>query len=241
MQFDELIMVSSWEYPGLAGIGCNSLSANDTNNFLAFLTELRAALPNTTLSAATSIKPFMSSDLTTPSTNVSAFASVFDYIAIMNYDIWGPWSDTVGPNAPLNDTCAANATQKVGSAVSAIEAWTTAGMPADQIVLGVAGYGHGFSVAPADALTSDNTIALYAPFNKTANPAGDAWDEEPAAGSVDICGNPQTLAGTWNFWGLVEGGFLNENGTANTAGGIAYKFDECSQTVSDNCRHVGLT
>ncbi|ELU38722.1 endochitinase [Rhizoctonia solani AG-1 IA] len=221
-----------WEYPGAAGIGCNTNSPNDTANFLLFLQELRTALPNATLSAATSINPFISAD-GTPSTNVSDFASVFDYIQIMNYDIWGPWSDTTGPNAPLNDTCATNATQKVGSAVSAVEAWTKAGFPADQIVLGVAGYGHGFSVTPANAL-NDSILNPYSTFNKSFTPPGDAWDDMPVGpnGTValDVCGNPQAQGGNWDFWGLIENGFLNENGTANTAEGIVYKFDECSQT-----------
>ncbi|KAF8762019.1 Glycoside hydrolase family 18 protein [Rhizoctonia solani] len=205
-----------WEYPGAAGIGCNTNSPNDTANFLLFLQELRTALPNATLSAATSINPFISAD-GTPSTNVSDFASVFDYIQIMNYDIWGPWSDTTGPNAPLNDTCATNATQKVGSA----------------IVLGVAGYGHGFSVTPANAL-NDSILNPYSTFNKSFTPPGDAWDDMPVGpnGTValDVCGNPQAQGGNWDFWGLIENGFLNENGTANTAEGIVYKFDECSQT-----------
>ncbi|KAG8682501.1 hypothetical protein FRC11_014788, partial [Ceratobasidium sp. 423] len=218
-----------WEYPNAAGIGCNTKSPNDTENFLLFLKELRTALPsNATLSAATAITPFISAD-GTPSTNVSEFASVFDYIQIMNYDIWGSWSGTTGPNAPLNDTCATNATQKVGSAVSAVEAWTKAGFPADQLVLGVVGYGHGFSVAPENALT-DGTLNAYSPFNKSFTPPGDAWDDAPANGTVDVCGNPQAQGGNWNFWGLIEGGFLNENGTANTAEGIVYKYDECSQT-----------
>ncbi|KAJ1300608.1 hypothetical protein OPQ81_002262 [Rhizoctonia solani] len=218
-----------WEYPGAAGIGCNTNSPNDTDNFLLFLKELRTALPsNATLSAATSITPFISAE-GTPSTNVSEFASVFDYIQIMNYDVWGPWSETTGPNAPLNDTCATNATQKVGSAVSAIEAWTKAGFPVDQLVLGVAGYGHGFSVAPTNAL-SDGILNPYSTFNKSFTPPGDAWDDAPVNGTVDVCGNPQAQGGNWNFWGLIEGGFLNENGTANTAEGIVYKYDECSQT-----------
>jgi chitinase len=226
------VPVNSWEYPGLTGIGCNTKSENDTSNFLKFLTELRTALPTTTFSAATSLTPFMSPDLTTPSTNVSAFAGVLDYVALMNYDVWGPWSTGVGPNAPLNDTCVANSTNQVGSAVSAVEAWTKAGIPADQIVLAVASYGHGFSVSPSDALTSDNAIGAYVPFNKTFTPAGDAWDDAPVAGAVDVCGNPEAQGGNWNFWGLISAGFLNENGTANTAGGVAYRFDECSQTVS---------
>ncbi|CAE6390033.1 unnamed protein product [Rhizoctonia solani] len=218
-----------WEYPNAEGIGCNTKSPNDTENFLLFLKELRSSLPaNATLSAATSINPFISAD-DSPSTNVSEFATVFDYIQIMNYDVWGPWSDTSGPNAPLNDTCAVNATQKIGSAVSAVEAWTKAGFPVDQLVLGVGAYGHGFSVAPADAL--NNTILNpYSPFNKSFTPPGDAWSDTAANGTLDVCGNPQAADGSYTFWGLIEGGFLNENGTANTAQGITYKYDECSQT-----------
>ncbi|KAG8705796.1 hypothetical protein FRC09_002752 [Ceratobasidium sp. 395] len=224
------LSVCSWEYPGLAGIGCNTKSPNDTSNFLAFLQELRTALPNTTFSAATAITPFVGPDQSTPSTNVSEFASLLDYIAIMNYDIWGPWSTSVGPNAPLNDSCVADPTNQVGSAVSAIEAWTSAGIPADQLVLGVAGYGHGFSVSPTDAFTANGTLAAYPPFNKTFTPQGDAWDEAPEAGALDVCGNPEALSGNWDFWGLIAGGFLNGNGTANTAEEIAYRYDECSQT-----------
>ncbi|KAF8598082.1 glycoside hydrolase [Ceratobasidium sp. AG-I] len=220
-----------WEYPGAAGIGCNVVSANDTTNYLAFLTELRAALPSTTITAASSLAPFLSSDLTTPSTNVSDFASVLDYIAILNYDVWGPWMTAVGPNAPLNDTCVAHpATQQVGSAVRAIKTWTDAGIPADQLVLAVPAYGRSYSVSPSDALTGDNIISSYPPFNATARPAGDAWDPVPAVGEVDVCGNAVVQGGTWSFGGLVKGGFLNENGTANEAGGIVYRFDECSQT-----------
>lgn len=51
-------------------------------------------------------------------------------LGIMNYDIWGSWSSTVGPNAPLNDSCAPT---QDGSAVSAVKAWTSAGFPADQV------------------------------------------------------------------------------------------------------------
>ncbi|KAG8681044.1 hypothetical protein FRC08_015877 [Ceratobasidium sp. 394] len=158
----------------------------------------------------------------------------------MNYDIWGPWSASVGPNAPLNDTCATDASQKVGSAVSAVDAWTKAGIPADQLVLGVAAYGHGFSVSPSDAFTSNNTLAPYPPFNTSFTPQGDAWDDAPTPGAVDVCGNPEAVGGNWDFWGLVGGGFLNENGTANTAGGIAFRYDECSQTVCFDIFSTGM-
>jgi chitinase len=55
----------------------------------------------------------------------------------MNYDVWGSFSATVGPNAPLNDSCAPASDQQ-GSAVSAVQAWTKANFPVNQMILGVA-------------------------------------------------------------------------------------------------------
>lgn len=88
------------------------------------------------LSAAVSLTPFAGAD-GTPSADVRGFAKVLDFIEVMDYDVWGSWSTAVGPNAPLNDTCAPSPAGQQGSAVSAVKAWTTAGMPASQIVLGV--------------------------------------------------------------------------------------------------------
>ncbi|KAG9316848.1 glycoside hydrolase family 18 protein [Chiua virens] len=145
-----------WEYPNEQGIGCNTISPNDTQNFLYFLQELRAdpVGARLTLSAATSIVPFRDAS-GNPSIDVSGFAEVLDYIAIMNYDVWGSWSPAVGPNSPLNDTCAPPDYQD-GSAVSAIKAWTAAGIPVNQIVLGVASYGHSL----ASRLTTRSSTAL---------------------------------------------------------------------------------
>jgi len=36
------------------------------------------------------------------------------------------------------------------------------------------------------------------------------------------------VGGLFNFWGLIDGGFLNADGTP--ASGISYLFDQCSQT-----------
>ncbi|KAL5514322.1 hypothetical protein ACEPAG_2410 [Sanghuangporus baumii] len=244
-----------WEYPNADGIGCNARSPTDASNFLSFLQALRAepAGSNLTLSAATSIRPFNGQD-GTPLTDVSQFAGALNFISIMNYDIWGSWSATAGPNAPLNDTCAPSAAEQQGSAVSAVNAWTSAGFPASQIVLGVASYGHSFSVSTSNALSSSSsssssnsssggttqpqtqnqtqtqtqTLNLYPQFDKANQPAGDAWDS--VAGETDSCGNPTTVGGIFNFWGLIQGGFLTQNGTANTDGGMVYAFDECSQT-----------
>ena len=80
----------SWEYPGSQGIGCNVVAPNDTANFLSFLQELRQSDVGKKLflTAATPISPWK--DASGNSTaDVSPFAKVLDYIAIMNYDING--------------------------------------------------------------------------------------------------------------------------------------------------------
>lgn len=143
----------------------------------------------------------------------------------MVYDIWGSWTPSgVGPNAPLNDSCA---TTKDGSAVSAVQAWTAAKFPADQIVLGVAAYGHSFFVSSTSANDSSGSLAAYPPFVASQQPHGDSWDSNAG---VDQCGNPAPIGGIFDFWGLVQGGFLTTDGTP--ANGIEYRYDNCSQTVS---------
>ncbi|KAI0661423.1 chitinase [Cubamyces menziesii] len=216
-----------WEYPNAQGIGCNVLSPDDTTNFLSFLQELRQdpVGKKLILTAATSVLPWQGPN-GSPLTDVSGFAKTLDWIEIMNYDVWGSWSDAVGPNAPLADACAPT---QDGSATSAVAAWTAAGMPANQIVLGVPAYGHSFYVTKTAALSSSNahTLNAYPAFDKSKQPAGDKWDD--AQGSPDGCGG--TLAapgGDITFWGLVDAGYLTSNGTA--APGIDYRFDACSQT-----------
>ena len=75
-------MFSSWEYPGTAGVGCNSFSPNDTSNFLSFLQEFRYSSDTSddlTISATVGLTPFI--DQTgQPMTDVSDFAKVLDYI-----------------------------------------------------------------------------------------------------------------------------------------------------------------
>ncbi|KAF9466829.1 endochitinase [Collybia nuda] len=216
-----------WEYPANQGIGCNTISSKDTANFLAFLQELRQDTLGKTLilSAATATAPFVNSN-GNPSTDVSGFSKVLDFIAIMNYDIWGPWSPTVGPNAPLDDTCAVSANQ-AGSAVSAVKQWNAAGIPLNQLVLGVASYGHSFRVRKAHAFKSGSStvLASYPVFDSNDLPAGDSWDD-PAG--IDVCGAQQPVAGNINFWGLIEQGYLNADGTSKQ--GIPYAFDSCSKT-----------
>ena len=99
-------------------------------------------------------------------------------------------------------------------------------MPASKIVLGVPAYGHSFSVNSSVALSANGTLNLYPPFDADNQPIGDAWDDEAG---TDACGNETGPGGVFAFWGLIENGFLQKNGTA--APGINYIYDTCSQTV----------
>ncbi|KAJ3835185.1 chitinase [Lentinula raphanica] len=216
-----------WEYPNKQGIGCNVINANDAVNFLAFLQELRQdpVGAKLSLSAATGIATF-NGPSGTPLADVTGFAQVLDFIAIMNYDVWGSWSATVGPNSPLADSCASSENQQ-GSAATAVKNWNGAGMPLDKIVLGVASYGHSFVVSHDNAFAngSDSELAAYPPFDKSAFPRGDSWDGDAGP---DACGNHEPSGGTYNFWGLINNGFLDQNG--DFLDSIPHRFDSCSQT-----------
>jgi chitinase len=153
----------------------------------------------------------------------------------MNYDVWGAWLDAgPGPNAPLNDTCVSDGQ---GSAVDALAAWTDAGFPASQIVLGVASYGRSYNVTPTTSQlaqakdkngvvqcpTADDTVASA----MGAQDGSNGWDGDDDEG--DQCGGNIPVDGIWNFWSLISGGLLNTNGTASPE--MVYTFDNCSQTV----------
>ncbi|KAG2146300.1 glycoside hydrolase family 18 protein [Suillus clintonianus] len=212
-----------WEYPGSTnGLSCNTESPQDTANLLSMLQELKQALPTLSLSAATPVKPWNDAS-GNPSTDLTSFAQVLDYVEIMNYDVYGDtFSKVVGPNSPLDDSCAPAADQ-TGSATSAVKLWTAAGFSAKQIVLGVPSYGHGYSISQSAAVQS-NTLASYPTFNTNSFVTGDSWD----AAGPDACGISQPASGDFNFWGLIAGGFLNEDGSV--ASGMTGRFDNCSQT-----------
>ena len=214
----------SWEYPNSQGIGCNTISKQDPPNFLSLLKELRAdpTGEKLILTAAVPITPWH--DPNDQPSDIAPFAKLLDYIAIMNYDLWGSWSQAVGPNAPLNDTCASSQYQQ-GSAVSVVQAWTSAGLPRNQLVLGVGSYGHSFLVNRSVALTEQGEITAYPSFEPE-QPQGDSSDDGPG---TDVCGAQTGWGGVFNFWGLVEGKFLDRNG--QPLPDIRYRYDECSQTV----------
>ncbi|KAH6914418.1 endochitinase [Coprinopsis sp. MPI-PUGE-AT-0042] len=216
-----------WEYPGMQGMGCNIVNANDTSNFLSFLQELRGtqAGADLVLSSAVYVDPFTDAS-GVPSTDVSGFAQVFDYIAVMNYDVKINEAIGASSRSPMDDRCAP-AGAKWGSAVTSIEAWHKAGIPLDKLVLGVPGHGHSYFVSPAIAVSRNDSSQLnsYPSFSSKNRKLGDRWDGE---GSMDVCGVTWGPGGVYTYWGLTEEGFLNQDGSVRD--GILYRYDECSET-----------
>ncbi|KAK8132287.1 hypothetical protein PG999_000460 [Apiospora kogelbergensis] len=216
-----------WEYPNRQGLGCNVINKDDTANYLAFLQELRKDPKGKSLwlTAAGSLFPWYGPSGAS-STDLGAFASVLDYVMIMNYDIYGAWAATAGPNAPLEFACDKRNNQ--GGGKEGVAKWAAAGLPMNKIVLAVAAYGHSFSVTPAAAFPNGTAGPLnaYPAQNSSNRLQGGSWDSDPP---IDPCGAPQPHSGTWTFRAMIEEGkFLDAEG--NPSKGMASGYDSCSQT-----------
>ena len=198
------------------------MSPNDTVNYLEFIKELRGLTPNLILVGIGSIQPFL--DATgKPMSDISDFAKVLDWIEIEVDSFIPSYNSITGPNVPLNDSCSP---YQNGSMVSAVASWTKAGFPANQIVLAVLTIGFRYSVPRSVAVSSDNQLQVYVPFNKDNVPQGDAWWNSP----IYACGQPTPPNSIFDFWAVVGYGYLNSDGSV--ASGMISTFDQCSQTVS---------
>ncbi|KIR53514.1 chitinase [Cryptococcus gattii Ru294] len=209
-----------WEYPGTAGADGNAVSSSDSANFLIFLQELRAALPSEAIiTTATQVWPFAGSD-GNPMSDVSGFAKVLDWILIMNYDVWGS-SSTPGPNAPLSDGCG-NSTQPLANAYAAVSSWTTAGMPANKITLGVPAYGY-LQVSSASSLIQRRSLPLL-PHKRSKH-------IKKASGVTVTNESGGTTDGQVMWYGLLDQGALTlSDGEYVGAGGFTRHWDSCSST-----------
>ncbi|EIW85416.1 glycoside hydrolase family 18 protein [Coniophora puteana RWD-64-598 SS2] len=206
-----------WEFPEQQGADGNTESPQDSANFLKFLQVLRQqdGASDITLSAAVGDRPFVDAN-GDPMADMSGFAKVFDYVEIMNYDVYGPeYTKVFGPNAPLDSSCAPSG-QQGKSAKMAVETWTEAGFPASQLVLGVPAYGYGYKATREQVTGSSagDSIQLYGSFDGTA--PGMAF------------GSTSPSDGTYEFEGMMEAKFLNDDGSV--ASGLLSIFDNCSQT-----------
>ncbi|KAJ2096077.1 hypothetical protein GGI09_004543 [Coemansia sp. S100] len=192
-----------YEYPGRQGDSCHKFDAReDTPNFLQFLKDLRHRIDSEfgagtkLITVATRFQPFDGPQ--GPMSDVSEFAKYVDYFNPMLYDFNGVWSDTTGPNAPLDYT-KGKALQF--SFKSSIQSWIDAGIPASKINAGLPFYGR--TVTANSNMV--NSRDMYQPLSKII-PRGDDDDKEES----DIsCGGPKLFSGIWKYANLRSEGVLD--------------------------------
>jgi chitinase len=136
-----------WEYPGAIDIpGITGASINDGTNYLAFLQDLKNALPSgITLSIAAPasfwyLKGFPIKDM----------AAVVDYIVYMTYDLHGQWdyaNEFSNPGCPDGNCLRSHV--NVTETILALSMITKAGVPSNKIITGVSSYGRSFKMTTA--------------------------------------------------------------------------------------------
>ncbi|KAJ2063484.1 hypothetical protein GGI17_001700 [Coemansia sp. S146] len=211
-----------YEYPGRQGDSCHAFDAReDTPNFLQFLKDLRHRIDSEfgagtkMITVATRFQPFDGPQ--GPMSDVSEFAKYVDYFNPMLYDFNGVWSDTTGPNAPLDYT-KGKALQF--SFKSSIQSWIDAGIPASKINAGLPFYGRTVT-ANGDMANSRD---MYQPLSKTI-PRGDGDDKEES----DIsCGGPKLFSGIWKYANLRSEGVLDAPDSATAP--WARQYDNATNT-----------
>ncbi|KAJ2721831.1 hypothetical protein GGI07_003714 [Coemansia sp. Benny D115] len=184
---------------------CNKVDVqNDAANLLVFLRELRESLNSAgrfserklLVALGVGMQPF--SDTQGPLSDVSEYSKYVDYINILAYDINGPDGNTTGPNSPLNYELNRGSQY---SLISAIDSWTSAKFPINQITAGIAFYGRS--------------------FKSIVDMSNQSWNEyQPAEGNVprgddddglwaDRCtGKPPSFSGIWSYRNLRKQGVL---------------------------------
>lgn len=171
-----------WEYPN-SGSGTHDY---DRENFVRLLKELKDALApkGYSLSAAVAADP----DAVQTSYIVPKVSKILDFINVMTYDFNGAWNDYTAINAPLHPSPKDDSYQRTLNVVASIEAWLSAGAPAEKIIVGIPFYGRSFT------LKDPNEHGIHAPTTGPGK-AGPYTQEAGYIGYNELCVHFHT--GTW--------------------------------------------
>ncbi|KAI8645499.1 glycoside hydrolase, partial [Parasitella parasitica] len=225
-----------WEHPGKSALECNTIDyANDADNYLVLLRQLRESLDsafstiqiaaNSTavdngrklLTAAVGTTPFFKNNA--PIVDTSHYAQVLDWIFVMMYDTYVGKS-VIGPNAPLQTSMQAGASPQ--SFAQAWNAWTSAHMPADKIVMGLPFYG--YASKPKENVVALKRLLVTA---HTSRPQGDPDDDMSTTSSCPGV-KKRGYSGLWKWRSLYTSGALLDAMTP--AGQWIKNWDQESQT-----------
>lgn len=147
-----------WEYPVSGGLGTNTTRPEDKENYTLLLRELRDQLDAQTaadgneylLTIAAPAGPGIYANY-----ELDAIADILDWINLMAYDFHGTWESTTGLHAALHPAGDDPAPDPVVATQfnvdAAAQAYLSAGVPAEKLVIGTAFYGRGWSGVGATA------------------------------------------------------------------------------------------
>jgi chitinase len=133
-----------WEYPVYGGMSINKNRPEDKTNFTLLMQKLREKLnQREVIDKKHYILTFAGGSSNSYLNNIETnkLSRYVNYVNIMTYDIHGTWdsyTDLTAPLYPNDDT----APQYKWSIDQSINAWLTAGLPKDKMVIGVPFYGY---------------------------------------------------------------------------------------------------
>ncbi|KAG0147311.1 hypothetical protein CROQUDRAFT_106508 [Cronartium quercuum f. sp. fusiforme G11] len=187
---------------------------------------MKKVWPDGELSAAVNVAGITTSDGSMSSREELALLSKsLDYINIMAYDVYGGWSTTSGPNAPMSGQCS----DVDNSVENAFATYKLLGFKESQMVMGIPGYGRAFTlkspILKKKVFKKKYSSMLYQEISSEV-PTGGQTDDKPG---LDVCGNQTTAGGIWRFNELLQVGYLTKDGK-NGNGGFTRHFDNCSGT-----------
>ena len=164
-----------WEYPGGGGLDGNVARPEDKRNFTLLLQAVRQKLD----AAGTADGTRYLLTIAAPAgydkiANIepAAIAATVDWVNVMNYDYFGAWDPSFTANhAPLRANPAMPAGPQLASqynVASSIGQYLAAGVPAQQLVMGLPAYGRSWRGVPA---ANDGL------FQPGTGPAPGTWDD----------------------------------------------------------------
>jgi len=204
---DELgTIVEAQGWDGIS-IDLESLAGRDTELLSAFSTELRARLGSApSISIALMVAPDAATYVNM-GYDFGVLTGSIDRFVLMAYDEHGPWEDVPGPVGSLD-------WQRAG-----LEALLE-GVPAEQVEIGVAGYGYGWgpsgdgqlSVAKARELAPDATFDEAAgEWTATLADGTELWFSDIRSFELRVALAKEYDLGGVALWSLEQGDAITEN------------------------------
>lgn len=160
-----------WEVPG----------GGDRGNFIALLQDFRNDFNRNgwVVSAAVSADPGDGYD-------VGQVSNLLDHINVMTYDMYGPWSSYTGQNSALYASSVESDWEKSNLNIdAAVTNWINAGADPGKLCIGIAFYGHTFTLA------DPNNNGIHAPITGPGRPGPSG--EEGVLNYIDVCSDQ----GSW--------------------------------------------